>query len=339
MSGKKTKKGEIALEQCKKYPELNNTELAKVLRRKFPKEFAGVEQARNMVRLYRGRLGKRLRSEMSETVPYVKPTDNLIATNSKGNFLPKILIYDIETTPMQSWHWGCYKTNIMPAQVIKPQKLLCFVAKWLGNEAVFFGSTQGRRTDRFCCEELWKLFDEADIIVAHNGQAFDAKTVRARWVAHGMMPPSPYKQVDTLKLAKAVGRFGINKLDYLGRYLDIGKKVEHEGFDLWLKCMANDKAAWARMEKYNIQDVLLLEELYVKLRAWDKKHPNIALVYDDSETRCVCCGSTNLKDMAQASYTGVSVFPSVRCMDCGKPMRSSKRDKPDKKKEMLRHSL
>jgi hypothetical protein len=329
--------GKLAREYCKKYKELSNTEVARILRRKHPDVYAEVETARAAVRYVRRRIGKKLRSEVKDPVPYASDMDEPLGKRGQSKFAPKILIYDIETTPMQSWHWGCYKTNINPSQVIKPSRLLCFVGKWLGNDTVFFGSTQGRRTDKYCCEELWRLFDEADIIVAHNGQAFDAKTVRARWIHHKMQPPSPYKQVDTLKLAKSVGKFGINKLDYLGRYMEIGKKVEHEGFDLWLKCMANDQPAWERMEKYNIQDVMLLEELYLRLRPWDKKHPNVALMYDDDETRCVICGSTNLSDMAQASYTNASLFPSVRCEDCGKPMRRATRDKQDK--ETLRHSL
>jgi hypothetical protein len=66
----------------------------------------------------------------------------------------------------------------------------------------------------------------------------------------------------------------------------------------------------------------------MRLRPWDKRHPNVALMYDDDQTpRCVCCGCDELKEMTAASYTAASVFPSFRCKNCGKVMRSRKRDK------------
>jgi len=249
-----------------------------------------------------------------------------IASASRA-MTPRILVFDIETTPMKSWHWKCYDECISPAQVILETKVLCFAAKWLGEELVMFGRKKGA-SDRAVCKQIWDLFNEAEIVVGHNCQKFDAPTMSSRWIQHGALPPPPYKVVDTLKIAKGVGKFGINKLDYLGRYLKIGKKTEHEGFDLWLRCMANDPEAWARMEMYNINDVLLTEELYIKLRPWDKKHPNIGIMYaDDATPRCVCCGSAAIVEISKASYTAAGVYPSFRCGSCGKVMRGRSRDK------------
>lgn len=240
---------------------------------------------------------------------------------------PRILVFDIETTPSKSWHWQFYDECISPAQVIQETTLLCFAAKWLGEDMMIFERKRGR-SDRAVCRALWGLLDEAELVVGHNGVAFDIKTANARFIKNGFQPPSPYKMADTLKIAKGVGKFGINKLDYLGRYLNIGKKTEHEGFDLWLKCMRNDPDAWARMETYNINDVDLTEELYLKLRPWDKKHPNVGIMYtDDTTPRCVCCGSTIIKEISKASYTAAGVYPSFRCGSCGKVMRGRSRDK------------
>lgn len=240
---------------------------------------------------------------------------------------PRILVFDIETTPMKSWHWKCYDECISPAQVIMETKVLCYAAKWLGEPLTMFGRKKGA-SDRAVCKELWHLFNEADVLVGHNLQRFDVPTMNSRWIKYGFQPPSPYKMIDTLKIAKGVGKFGINKLDYLGRYVGIGKKTEHEGFDLWLKCMANDPEAWARMEEYNINDVALTEELYMHLRPWDKKHPNIGIMYPDGgESRCVCCGSTMITGITKASFTAAGVYPSFRCSDCGKVMRGRTRDK------------
>jgi hypothetical protein len=43
--------------------------------------------------------------------------------------------------------------------------------------------------------------DEADIICAHNGDAFDIKKINSRLITNGFKPPSPFKTIDTLKAA------------------------------------------------------------------------------------------------------------------------------------------
>jgi len=245
-----------------------------------------------------------------------------IIARTDGTKSPKILIFDIETTPMLSWHWRCYKENINPVQIVKHSRVLCWTAKWIGSDSVCFDSTRkDGEDDERACQSLWELCDKADILVAHNGQAFDVGTMNARWAFHGMHPPSPSKVVDTLKIARGVFNFPTNKLEGITRYFGIGSKKEHEGFRLWLKCMDGDPVAWKTMEEYNIEDVLIIEDLYIKIRPWDKRHTNVSLLYEDDKMRCVCCGSTDIKPLGKRTRTNVSTFPSYRCLTCGKPMR------------------
>ena len=255
---------------------------------------------------------------------------------AKSSVMPRVLIFDIETSPMLAWVWGFYKQYINPEAVKIPVKVLCYCAKWYGEDTVMF---QRRKSgdDKQVIKGLWDLFDQADYVVAHNGKAFDEKQVVARMIAHGMKPPSPYKNVDTLITARSIMAAGCNKLDYLARYIGAGQKAEHEGFPLWLKCMDMDKAAWETMEDYNIQDVLILEELYTELRPWDKRHPNVALYYPDDVTRCVCCGGTEFKKLRQTAKTALSEFQALRCKACGKPQRTGTRIKRDAK--VLRNIL
>ena len=203
---------------------------------------------------------------------------------------------------------------------------------------MLFDSRENDEDDERICRALWDLYDKADVIVAHNGNAFDQKTMRARWVQYGMMPPSPYKEVDTLRSAKMSFRFPSNKLDAIARYLHIGCKKEHEGFTLWTRCMAGERDAWQIMEEYNINDVRILERVYLRLRAWDRQHPNVSLYYEDGAIRCVTCGSRDVVDIPQDTYTSVSSFPSCRCTKCGKTMRSGVRNK-QWKEDLKRHSL
>lgn len=178
---------------------------------------------------------------------------------------PKILFFDIETTPFVSYTWGLWETDVV--KVIDNSYILCVAYKWKGGRMKFI-RTNGN--DKKLCEELHELFSEADIIVAHNGDKFDIKKTNARLIYWGMTPPEQYKTIDTLKLAKKHFSFPRNKLDSLGEFFDLGRKVKHEGIDLWDLCMKGDAVAWKRMERYNRQDVVLLEKVYNKLLPWMK---------------------------------------------------------------------
>lgn len=277
---------------------------------------------------------KRLRRLAKESGMYV--TGGTVLSPTRGKHAPRILMFDIETRPSLAYIWRCYDECISPAQMLEHTDILCWAAKWLDSDEMICDSREKDPDDRRICETLWQLMDEADIVVAHNGQGFDVKSMNTRWVQYGFVPPSPYKVVDTLKIAKGCFKFNINKLDYVARFLGVGRKQEHEGFELWTKCMNGDPDAWERMREYNRNDVLILEGVYLKLRAWDKKHPNVATMYSDESRRCIVCGSEMVKEIPQASFTAVSVYPSYRCDNCGKVMRDWKADKREKP---LRNSL
>lgn len=179
----------------------------------------------------------------------------------------KILLLDIETTPMQVYAWGLWDQNIGIDQIIKNTEMLCFGARWLGEKKVIFKSVHhdGKQA---MLEELHKLMDEADLLVGWNSAAFDHKHINREFLENGMTPPSPVKDLDLMSITKANFLFPSNKLDYVAQKLGVGAKVKHSGFSLWIKCMEGDEKAWAEMKKYQIQDVNLLVELYDILSPW-----------------------------------------------------------------------
>ena len=70
-----------------------------------------------------------------------------------------------------------------------------------------FASTGGRgadkvRDDKPLLKGIRDLLDEADIVIAQNGKSFDVRKVNARLIQHGFQPPSPYRVVDTMLVAK-----------------------------------------------------------------------------------------------------------------------------------------
>lgn len=179
----------------------------------------------------------------------------------------KTLFLDIETTPLQVYTWGLWDQNISIDQIIKSTEMLCFGARWLGDKKVIFKSAH-HDGKKGMLEELHKLMDEADVLVGWNSAAFDHKHINREFLENKIAPPSPTKDLDLMSVTKANFLFPSNKLDYVAQKLEVGAKVKHSGFKLWLDCMAGDDKAWKEMKKYQIQDVNLLVDLYDILLPW-----------------------------------------------------------------------
>jgi RNase_H superfamily len=229
----------------------------------------------------------------------------------------KVLLYDLETSPNIAYTWGKWEQNVISFQ--KEWELLSVAYKWLGTKKVECITRQDFKdtTEKTLVKELWKLLDEADVVVAHNGDAFDNKKAMAKFIQHNLTPPSPYKSIDTKKIAKNRFNFNSNSLGDLGKTLKLGKKLETGGFDLWLKCMAGDKASWKKMTRYNKQDVSLLEKIYLKFRAWTPSHPNLALYSENAlGVECPVCSSPHVQKRG-FNILRVTKRQRLQCQSCG----------------------
>jgi len=232
--------------------------------------------------------------------------------------MPNILLLDIETAPILAYVWARWKQNVAMNQVAEDWQILTWAAKWLGDNEVFTDTAFDGDDVNDDAEMLWglhSLMDEADIVVAHNGNRFDIPRINARFIKAGLAPPSPYKKVDTLREAKKTFAFTSNRLDDLGEFLGVGRKIDTGGFDLWVRCLQGDAAAWDKMLKYNIQDVKLLEKVYDALLPWMPNHPNIGVYVDDEAPVCPKCGSAHLQ-LRGFAYTQVGKYQRYQCMDC-----------------------
>lgn len=210
--------------------------------------------------------------------------------------------------------------NIGTNQIIGSGYVLCWAAKWLGKSDMMFSSVQGGKPKQML-GKIHRLLGQADVVVHYNGVKFDIPTLNKEFIKHGFKPPAPYKQVDLLRVCRYAFRFESNKLDYVSQALAIGSKVKHEGFELWVKCMDGDKAAWKRMERYNRQDVRLLETLYRRLLPWIDRHPSHG-AHEDVPS-CPKCGSEHVTRRGY-TVTKVMKYPKFQCQSCGGWARGTK---------------
>lgn len=233
----------------------------------------------------------------------------------------KVLFLDLETSPNLAYVWGLWNQNISINQLVNSTEVICFGAQWLGQKNVIFRSVH-HHGKKEMLDELHKLMDEADVLVGWNSQSFDSKHIKREFIENDYLPPSPYKEMDLMRVVKSQFRFPSNKLDYVSQTLGVGQKVKHTGFDLWVGCMAGDKKSWALMKEYQIQDVKLLLDLYEKLKPWIKNHPHVAL-HEGIEGGCSNCGSQDLQRRGYAR-TITSTYQRFQCNSCGKWLRGDK---------------
>lgn len=233
--------------------------------------------------------------------------------------MARILILDIETAPNIAYVWRFFKENVGAKQVIENSYMLSFAAKWLGEEQVYYEDLSNQH-EKDMLLVLAALLDSADIVVAHNGDGFDLPHIQGRFLLHGIQPPSPYKQVDTVKVARKEFNFPSNSLEYLTNVLDLPvKKGGHKkfpGFELWLGVLRNDPEAWAEMREYNIDDIRALECLYLKMLPFMRFHPNVGVYEDNEAPVCPKCGSTHIHYRGYA-HTNTGRYHRFQCNDCG----------------------
>ena len=285
----------------------------------------GVEYTRGVVRIVRGHHGQYKRKntlDKSCYTPLTHDTRNWKPFKEEINTSAKVLILDIETAPIMAYVWDIWNQNIGTQMIKCDWFCLTWAAKWLFEPKVYSGKLlpkeAKKQDDKRIIKGIWELLNEADIVIAHNGDKFDLPRLNQRFIIHKLNPPLPYQTIDTLKHIRRQFGFTSNKLDYVNQLLSLPRKTEHEGFPLWERCYSGDQAALNIMEDYNIGDVRILEDTYLRIRSWIKPHPSLSLfILDETQHCCPSCGSNKLKEEGKPYATTANRYDIFRCDNCG----------------------
>lgn len=241
--------------------------------------------------------------------------------SKKQNAAAKVLLLDIETSPLEVYCWGLFDQNIGLNMIKEDWSVLSYSAKWLDDSKMYYEDNRNSknvRDDKKLLKGIWDLLDQADVVVGQNSDRFDLKKLNARFIKHEMGKPSPYRTMDTLKMAKKSFAFTSNKLEYMSSNLAPDqKKSSHKkfpGMELWTECLNGNTEAWKEMEKYNKQDVFALEAVYKKLAPWGVT-VNFDIYNDQVSIQCNC-GSFHLTKRGYA-YSKAGKFAKLQCQECG----------------------
>ena len=227
---------------------------------------------------------------------------------------------DIERFPMIAYQWSAKnRSGYTPERMVVEGSRMASFAALRHDGLVVFASEHHHGRDRML-DTLHRVMDSADILVGYNSRRFDVKHINGELATAGYDAPSPAKHVDVMQAVKRRFAFDYNSLGSVVQRLDVDRKMDAGGFDLWRRCMDGDDAAWEQMKAYNVQDVRATWALYERIRSWIPSHPNLALYVADDRA-CPVCASTNLT-LSGTVAASTRAYASYRCGDCGSLSRA-----------------
>lgn len=227
---------------------------------------------------------------------------------------PRVLVFDIETSPHLAWTFSTWQTTISPDMIVKPSRVLMVGAKWVGERKVTMLTELHDGRDAML-SGIRDMLDEADAAVTYNGPGFDEKHLAREFLLAGLQQPSPWQSIDLLRIVRSTYKFPSNRLGQIGMSLGIGAKMETGGWALWQAVLDGDARAWDKMRAYCRQDVVLTERLLFHLGPAVRQLPHMGLWSGDMST-CYACGSADLTPTGWV-HTRAAIYPKVRCEGCG----------------------
>lgn len=228
----------------------------------------------------------------------------------------KILIYDLETSPNIGWFWRAgYKQNIQPNQILKERAIICVSYKWLGEDQVYNLTWDKNQDDKFLIEQFVEVLNEADMIVAHNGERFDIKWFKTRALYHRIPTLPNYKQFDTLKVAKSKLYLNSNRLDYIAKFLGYEGKISTTP-NLWHEVVTlNNRESLKDMLDYCDEDVRQLEKVYNELKYLDNPKFHAGVLDGKVKETSPINGNTNIKHVKSITTNSGTIKHIMKDMD------------------------
>lgn len=218
----------------------------------------------------------------------------------------------------------------------KPPFVISWAGKWLFDNVTMGDVVTPResikRNDKRVVTSIHKLLNQADFVITHNGDKFDIKELNWHFLLNNLTPNNRYKSIDTLKKSREVFRAPSHAMDYLLYRLGYDRKL-HTGYELWEQVERGDQEAINQMYAYNVNDVFMLEDLYLRIRGWMKTHPNFAQFVnmyqelEDGESSCPRCLQSIYKTKFQKKYTTPAgyIYKSCNCPHCGAVLRKTEK--------------
>ena len=214
---------------------------------------------------------------------------------------PRVILWDLEFFHI---NWGADLGVIF-----------CMGWKVLGEKQIHiesFWKTNHADTldDKELCNKLRSVLSEADMWVTYNGIKCDVPFLQTRLLHHNLEPLPPVAHKDVYYTAKFKLKLSRNRLYDVQTFLNLKDEKTPVNLIQWLRAIGGNKKAQDEIIHHCKQDVLVLEEAYLKLRPLMNSHPRL-----EGYGVCNKCGGTLLKNKIYYTATRYAKI-TVQCQKC-----------------------
>jgi len=234
----------------------------------------------------------------------------------------KILIYDIETTKLLADVWWTGKQYVSHASLRTETKIISISYKWLESEKVeCLIWDNNKKCDKQLIKKFLEVYNSADFVIGVNNDNFDNRLINVRALKYNFDVNTHVRSLDLQREAKRLFRLPSYSMAYISKYLGFEGKYNHAGASMWEDIQYGNKEksekALKEMVKYNNQDVLTTEQIYLYFRKYIKTVMHIGVLHNTQKYCCPTCGSSNVKLYKTTVTPAGTIQHIMQCQEDG----------------------
>lgn len=161
---------------------------------------------------------------------------------------------------------------------------------------------------------------DSEVWLTHFGTYYDIPFINTRLLYHNLpiLPPS-FPHVDTWKTARGKLKLRNNRLNTISEFFRTKDSKNAIKPEQWIRAMGGHEPSMAYIVEHCRRDVLVLEEVYLKLRCLVGDHPNLAV----NREHCGVCQDGKLIKRG-FHLTRTRKYQRYQCNGCGAWSKGSK---------------
>lgn len=227
---------------------------------------------------------------------------------------PKVLIYDIETARVQANLWWSGKQYVNGTQITSDPSIITVAWKWLGSEEVHYLKWDKKQSDKKLVTTFLKEYNKADMVIGYNNDSFDNRWINARALKYNLNVNVHVKSFDIMKQSKRLFRLPSYSMNSLAKHIGVETKLQHSGLSMWDAIQFGGKKeakkAMKLMVEYNIQDIIVTEQVFLRVNKYMKTPIHLGVMAGKSKASCPMCGSDNVK-LHKTSITAAGTIQRI----------------------------
>ena len=241
------------------------------------------------------------------------------ATDKYNSKQARVMIYDIETSRQRADVWWSGKQYINGNNLVGDPNVISIAYKWLGEEEVHCLKWDKNMCDKKMITTFLREYNQADMVIGYNNDRFDNKWINTRALKHSLEVNTLVKSFDIMKQSKSIFRLPSYSMNYLAKFLGVQTKLQHGGLAMWdaiqYGTKKEGKKAMKMMLEYNIQDIIVTEQVFLKVRSYMKMHIHLGVMVGQAKTSCPSCGGSHVKLHKTTVTAAGTVQHIMKCKD------------------------